>query len=321
MIRRLIARSIVVAGFAAIIGIFWHEYGIEALGIGVPVSFSTQTQTIEITGQFKRGPQATVHRAVAVDLDAVDVRALRFSPFNAVTGRGPRHKVYIDQDEVSEDTVVTAVQSLRFFIKKEKEGNSTYGAFPYELTLTDRKFVDAGQIVLSDSETLIRAVWTREEEGLWTLQVKGAPGNSGKAFIMASDILPVISKSSSALPSSRNPAPRKGLEPIPMVVYQDGRRRAVCLDFKLANEGYHVLPSRSDRFPLAELDLGGDSKKISMKFDVDIFKLETANRMNDSCGNPRATWSSLSDTEKLKTYRDRQLDSLETILWAQHETR
>jgi hypothetical protein len=314
MIRRLIARSIVLAGFAAIIGVFWHEYGIDALGVGAPVSFSAQTPTIEITGHFKHGPQARVYRGVAVELDSADVRALHFSPFNPVTGSEPSHKVYIDREEVSEDTVVTAVQSVRFFIKKE--GESTYGAFPYGLTLTDRKFVDAGKILLSDSETLVRAMWTEEELGLWTLQVRGAPASKAKAFIMASDMLPVISKPSSVL--------QKHLEPIPMVVYQDGRTpRAICLNFKLANEGYHVLPNRSNRFSLVELDLGGDGEKILMKFDIDVFKkLERSGRVNASCSDLKASWSNLSDREKLMDwYRDRQLESLETILWAQHETR
>lgn len=311
MIRRLIARSIVLAGFAAIIGVFWHQYGIEALGIGAPDSFSAQTPAMEITGQFKRGPQARVHRAVAVDLDSADVRALHFRPFNPVTGSELSHKVYIDTEEVSEHTVVTAVRSVRFFIKKEGEGASPYG-----LTLTHRKFQEAGKILLSNSETLVRAMWTEEQAGLWTLQVRGAPATNAKAFIMASDMLPVISKRSSAL--------QKHLEPIPMVVYEDGRTpRAICLNFKLANEGYHVLPSRSNRFSLVELDLGGDGEKISMKFDIDVFKkLEKSARVNASCGNLKASWSNISDREKLMDwYRDRQLESLETILWVQHETR
>src|SRR6266516_6830940 len=184
MIRRLIARSIVVAGFAAIIAVLWHDYGIEALGIGAPDSFSAQTPTMEITGQFKRGPQARVHRALAVDLDSADIRALHFKP----SGSEPSHTVYIDGEELSGGTLVTAVQSVRFFIKKAGDG-----AFPYGLTLTDRKFVDGGKILLSDPETLVRAMWTEEQAGLWTLLVRGAPGTNAKAFIMASDMLPVIS--------------------------------------------------------------------------------------------------------------------------------
>jgi hypothetical protein len=318
MIRRLIARSIVVAGFAAIIGIFWHEYGIEALGVDAPVSFSAQTSTRDITGQFKPGPQA--RRAVTVDLASADVRALRFSSFSPVTGSGTRDKVRIGKNEISEGTVITAVQSLHFFIRKE--GDSTYGAFPYGLRLTALKLADAEEILLSDSETPVRAVWTKEELGLWSLKVKGAPASTAKASIMASEMLPVISQSSPALLLLQNPA-QKFLEPIPMVVYQDGHpMRRICLDFSLANNNghHHVVPGRSNRFLLAELDLGDDGKKIWMKFDVDQFKkLERSDRADDSC---KGTWSKLYDREQLLDwYRAREPESLETILWAQHETR
>ena len=327
MIRKLIARSIVVAGFAAIIGAFGHEYGIEALGIGDPVSFSSENQPIKITDQFKPGPKATVHRIL--DLDSADVRALHFSPFNSDTRNGPKQKVYIDEvdttKEVPDDSVVTtAIRQLHVFIKKA--GNSTHGEFPYGLTVTRREFVDADKIMPSDSATLVRAEWKKEEqEGLWTLQVKGAPGSGAKVSIMASDVVPVISK---------RRAPQKFEEPIPMVISQGDRRIPVCLDFMLANQGYHVLPSRSDRFKILGLDLGGGGEKISMKFDVDAFKLETSDRMIDNCDDPRATggqqvplsrlkatWSNLPGTAKLNWYRDRQLDNLVTILWAQNEQR
>src|SRR5262249_32640747 len=294
MIRTLIARSIVVAGFVSIIALFGHEYGIDGIkglsisifgitevSIAPPISFSAE-KPMPVTGQFRPGPRATVYRRVAVDLDSADVRAIRFSLFNPDTGSGPGHKVYVDKAEVakeaSEGTVVVGTRYLDLFIKKA----GTYGEFPYELMLSHRKLVDARKIEPADSETLVRAMWTKEKEGVWTLQVKGAPGSSGKASITASNILPVISKAPSGLPVSL-------LEPIPMVVYQDDGPRAICLDFRFATEKYHVLPSR-DKFPVAELDLGGDGKKISMEFVVDVFKFDTAGRMNDSCGNLRAGW-------------------------------
>src|SRR5262249_19370622 len=185
MMRRLLARSTVIAALAAILVVLWHAYGIERLGIGTtPIPFPATDDSVKISGQFRAGPRSGEYRRV--DFVDADLRALNFSAW--------AHDIYVGNANVERGIVITRNQQLLFFAQKNRFAG--HEAEPYEIRLSRVQIADAGRLAPTGEATLFRGVWTKETEqaSVWTLQVKGVPGKNGRANILVPGQLPVITK-------------------------------------------------------------------------------------------------------------------------------
>jgi hypothetical protein len=306
MMRKLVARSILVVAFVAIIGLLWHDYGPESLHINIPkLPFHEHENAKSFAGELRAGPLAGDYRALEFDSQHLHAVYFSSSRTDSPEERGP--EIFINGIEVAGDKVVTNLPLLDLFVQKHE--SAPYGAFSYEVKLARHDIVEAEALALSEGDTLVHAIWTRKDDklGTWTLKLKGGADFAAKAQIMVAPNIPVISKY--PLDISSLPMVILGIESATGSTITE----EVCLDFRLANRGYDKISSAAKFLPPVEVDLAGAGDEITMQFD----KKERDDRSAGSCRNSRNrpdNWSSMTDEARLDWYRKLKLVGLETIL-------
>lgn len=197
MMRRLTARSIVIAGIVTILGMLQYLYGTESVDLYElgPLRLSTltsvlpeTTEPIRLEGNLRSGFHAG--RYYHIKAKDAKVQGLHFYyDFKHLT-------LYMGHQEIPrEGVVVTVGQDLPIFLQKDTSAG--HEALHYAVAAARVPVVTADHLEMPPSEALVRATWTEQkDERNWRLELRGAPGQSGKVNIVVPASLLVFSDAS-----------------------------------------------------------------------------------------------------------------------------
>jgi hypothetical protein len=304
MIRRLTARSIIVASAAAIFGVLQYYYGIESLGLGMVTTVLPETtEPIKLEGSLHSGFHAG--RYYSLRTNGTEVQGLHFDYDSK------RLTLYIGHREIPNQGMVVVVRGdLPLFIQKDTSAG--YEGLPYLVSAARVPVVTADHLELPGPEALVRATWTeRKGDGNWRLQLRGAPGQTGKVKIVVPASLPVFSDAS--------------LPTIPMIVsvaspfiHSDEFR--TCLESIFSTAKVYAAPSdrRAQDHRSLELDLEGNGIDLIAYPDMKPTSDSSTSEEVGSCRNSRSPWLNLNEDERMERYRSElsATGALETILTA-----